>query len=376
MTLIDYLNRVHFADDILEEALWAELEDNRQSPILIISDKRHISADMAERFQAGLPVRGVFEDFADAPERPTEQLAMALAKRYLDKGCGALIAFGPGNAIDLTKLVRLLVSHDLPLSAFSVSEGGSHRITRPMPKMIAVPTLRGMASGLNGLASVILNSGKTLDIASKKIIPSVTICDPTLTVGASPESHASAGVTAIARCVEALMSPNYNPPADGIALDGLLRAIKSIHLSTRAGEPEARREMMAAGLNAGLVQQNGLGLVYAICNSLETVTKGVVDRGAVTRLILPAVLRFYASADHLEQSPLSDALGVSDASAMADKISDLLANLPLPDSLTEMGILPDEISLAAPLVARHRAMGNGPHIPQVRDILSIMNSVQ
>ncbi|MFT7596700.1 MAG: 4-hydroxybutyrate dehydrogenase [Paracoccaceae bacterium] len=376
MTLIDYLNRVHFADDILEEALWAELEGDRSNPALVISDKAHMSGEMEQRFRAGLPVRQPYEEFIEAPERPSEGIALSLAATYREKGCGTLIAFGSGHAIDLTKLVRLLVSHDLPLSAFSVSEGGGHRITKVMPKMIAVPTLRGLSSGLNGLATVTLKSGGTLDIASKKLMPTVTICDPTPTVGASPASHASAGVTAIARCVEALLSPNFNPPADGIALDGLRRAVKSIHRATRADEPEARREMMAAGLNAALVQQNGLGPAYAICKSLETVSKGAVDCGAVTRLILPEVLRFYALGARPGPTPLSDALGVRDAGAVADRISTLLAKLPLPDSLTEIGIHPDEVSQAAPLVARHRAVGNGPHIPQVRDILSIMNSVQ
>lgn len=376
MTLIDYLNRVHFADDILEEALWAELEEERKSPILVISDRNHMSGEMAERFRAGLPSRAAFVEISDPQGKVTEKAALKLTDKFRTLGSGVLIAFGGSNAIDLAKLVRLLVSHDLPLSAFSVSEGGGHRITGEMPKMIAVPTLCGLASGLNGLVSVVLNSGATLDIASKKIIPPVTICDPTLTVGASPECHASAGVTAIARCVEALASPNYNPPAEGIALDGLLRAIRSIHLSTQADESEARREIMAAGLNAALVQQNGLGLTYVICATLEAVSKNTVDPGAVTRLILPEVLRFYATNEHLDLASLSDALGVQDARGVADRISSVLASLPLPASLTEIGILPDEITRAAPLVARHRAIGNGPHIPQVTDILSIMNSVQ
>lgn len=376
MTLINYLNRVHFADNILEEALWGELERDAPRTVLIISDISHMAAEMAERFRAGVPSGTLSHDFTDAPNPPTEDAALQLAKCYRDTGCDTIIGFGPGNAIDLTKLVRLLVSHDLPLSAFSVTEGGTHRITHEMPKMIAVPTLRGFASGLNGLASATLRGGSKIDIVSRNIIPTVTICDPTLTVDAPAETHASAGVTAIAHCIEALLSPSYNPPADGIALDGLLRAIKSIQPSTKTSEPGARREIMAAGLNAALVQQNGLGLAYAISNSLESVAKDVVDSGAVIRLILPEVLRFYATGEGFDTSSLSNAFGGADGRKTVDKISALLAKLPLPDSLTEIGIQPSEIPRAAKMASAHRAFSNGPRTPRPEDVLSIMHSVQ
>lgn len=376
MTLIDYLNRVHFADGILEEALWAELEDEKSRPILVVSDRKHMSGDLADRFRAGLPMRGSFEEFRDSPDVATEEVAAELAQTYQRLNCVALIAFGSGNVMDLAKLVRLLVSHDLPLSAFSITEGGGHRITQQMPKMIAVPTLHGVASGLNGLATVTLRSGNSIDIMHKKMIPSVTICDPTLTVQASPESHASAGVATITRCVEALLSPNYNPPADGMALDGLIRAIKSLHRSTRTGDPEARREMMAAGLNAALVQQNGLGLTYAISGALDAVVPKALDKGAVMRLILPEVMRFHASGEPQIHSSLFGALEVQNGLAAADAIATLFADLPLPDSLADMGIPPEHIRRAAQLAAGHRVLANGPRLAQTSDILAVLQSVQ
>ena len=36
--------------------------------------------------------------------------------------------------------------------------------------------------------------------------------------------QAGSGVEAVTLCIEALLSPNYNPPANGIALDGLNRS--------------------------------------------------------------------------------------------------------------------------------------------------------
>ena len=50
MTLITYLTRVHFADGVLEEALWSELKVNHKSRPLIVTDpslcrQRHGGAD-------------------------------------------------------------------------------------------------------------------------------------------------------------------------------------------------------------------------------------------------------------------------------------------------------------------------------------------
>lgn len=375
MTLINYLNRVHFADGILEEALWAELEKFKNKRILLLSDSEHLTGELAERFYSGLPVRSRIIERTDIPKRPTESAALSVAAQFRDRRCDILIAYGPGNVVELTKIVRLLASHDAPLASFSVTEGGAHHIKHALPVMICVPTIHGFSSGFDGFATVRLDSGESIDIASDQLIPTVTICDPSLSIKATPESQASAGVIAISRCIEALLSPHFNPPADGIALDGLHRALKSIHQAIRHNQPDAWREMMAAGLNAALVQQKGRGLAYVISASLDAVSAAGVDQGALTRLILPEVLQFYGDHNMIENNALQDALGVRNGKSAADMLKSSLAGLPLPDSLTEMGIKPDQIHRAASLAARHRALGNGPRLPMASDIMSILQSV-
>ena len=56
--------------------------------------------------------------------------------------------------------------------------------------------------------------------------PAAILCDPTLTLSASPADTAAAGMDALVHCLEAFLSTAYNPPADGIALDGLRRAVR------------------------------------------------------------------------------------------------------------------------------------------------------
>lgn len=374
MTLINYLNRVHFADNILEEALWAELDRRPGKHVMVLSDPEHLDGELAECFHAGFPVRKRVHSFSRKIDFPNESFGLELAAQFTARDCQTIVAFGPGAIIDQAKIVRLLVSQPRPLANLSVTEGGTARITGAMPDMIAVPTLRGFAAGFCGLASVRLQDGTGIDLASPDLIPNVTICDPVLALATSPELRASAGVAAIARCVEALVSPNYNPPADGIALDGLIRALRSIDRDARSPEIESRRDLMAASLNSALVQQKGLGLTHAIASALESVAPHAIDRGAVARLLLPEILRLYESAGLHQPKALRDALDQPGGGA-ADALRARLSGLPLPASLREMGIVPDQLSRAAPIAAGHRAVTNGPHRPKAREILSILQSV-
>ena len=88
--------------------------------------------------------------------------------------------------------------------------------------IIAVPTTAGTGSEV-GRASVITNSqtAEKKIIFHPKILPSVVICDPELTVGMPNFITAGTGMDAFAHCLEAFSSPHYHPMSQGIALEGM-----------------------------------------------------------------------------------------------------------------------------------------------------------
>lgn len=376
MTLINYINRVHFADDVLQEALWAELDQRPGGDVMVLSDPAHIDGDMAERFRAGLPVRKRVHVFADPVDSPTEARAAGLAAAWRDRGCSILVAFGAGPVIDLAKVVLLLVGQTRPLAELAETEGGGARIAAPLPDMIAVPSLPGLAAGLGGQASVTLLDGRRIDLSSPRLIPTVTICDPALISNASAAARASAGVAAVSCCIEALLSPGYNPPADGIAQDGLARALRSLAATGRGRAADLRRELMAAGLNAALVQQKGHGLAHAIASALDAVVPDGIDRGAAARLLLPEILGYYEAAGVAEPKAILDALGLPCGTTAAEPLRRRFSGLPLPSSLAEMGVPADRLTDVAALAARHRATTNGPRNPKPAEILAILQALQ
>jgi 4-hydroxybutyrate dehydrogenase len=374
MTLITYVTRVHFADGVLEEALWSEMEVNRKTRPLIVTDSTHLESEMFERLLAGMPVRSSVRIFSDVPDIPNERAAEQIALEFRNHDRDLLIAFGRNTAIDLAKISRISIAHKEPLETFSFASGGSRRIGNNLPELYAVPSIQGFGAAVSAHAPVILNGGERTRLMCKKLVPSVTICDPTLTLGAGRIESASAGVDALGRCLEAYLSPGYNPPADGIALDGLGRVIDNLHRVLEKDTVKARRELMAASLNGALALQKGLGTIHAIGCALETVTGRGLDPGALSRLLLPAVLQFNADAAREKFGKLKQVFNSGDDVSPARSVADLLHALPLPGSLSEMGIVEEEIRTAADLAASDLAAVQSPRALNSPSLFAIMQS--
>ncbi|MEM7508307.1 MAG: iron-containing alcohol dehydrogenase [Pseudomonadota bacterium] len=374
MTLINYLTRIHFADGVLEEALRSEMERLAKRRPLIIVEDGHLTGAVAERFFSSFPIRTSAEVFADVPKLATECAALRIATLFRETERDLIIAFGSSRAIDLAKVVRIALAHDEPISALSRDEGGAQRIAAELPDLFSVPGISGFASAVSDYARVKLIAGGQVLLSSKNLIPNVTICDPTLTLGSDPMASASAASGVISRGIEAYLSPGYNPPADGLALDGLARIAANIGIVLTEDDLIARREMMAGSLNSALALQKGLCVVHAITNALASATDVRIDPCAVGRLLMPGLVRFYGQATNGKTGALKRNLDIPAGQDLADGLTDLMAGFPLPNSLSSMGLHPKDLDAAAAIAARDRSIGNGPRKLFEADVRAILSS--
>jgi alcohol dehydrogenase class IV len=191
-------------------------------------------------------------------------------------------------------------------------------------------------------AIVITDDHRKLGFHSWHLLPKAAICDPELTLGLPPGLTAATGMDAIAHCMETFMSAAFNPPADGIALDGLERGWRHIEAATRNGaDREARLNMMSASVQGALAFQKGLGAVHSLSHSLGGLNPRL-HHGTLNAMFLPAVVRFNASAEsavrerRLER--MARAMGLSSGSEIADAIRAMNARLGLPSGLAAMGV--------------------------------------
>jgi 4-hydroxybutyrate dehydrogenase len=287
--------------------------------------------------------------FDQTPSNPTEAGVRAACAVYQANGCNGLVAVGGGSSIDLAKGVAIAATHDGPLKTYATIEGGSPKITDRVAPLIAVPTTAGTGSEVARGAIVIVDDGRKLGFHSWSLVPKAALLDPELTLGLPPLLTAATGMDAIAHCMETFMAPAINPPADGIALDGLQRGWAHIERATKDGtDRDARWAMMSASMQGAMAFQKGLGCVHSLSHSLGGVNPRL-HHGTLNAMFLPAVVRFNASAPSIQAGQrlqrMAHAMGLPGCDALgtevAEAISAMNARLGLPSGLKAMGVTPD-----------------------------------
>src|SRR5258706_7578241 len=298
MAFIYYITQVQL-DFGAVKLLPQECERTVMRRPLIVTDAGVRTAgvlDMALAALGDLP-HAVFDE---TPSNPTEAAVRSASGVYRREGCDGLIAVGGGSSIDLAKGVAIAATHDGPLKTYATIEGGSGKITERVAPVIAVPTTAGTGSEVARGAIVIVDDGRKLGFHSWHLVPKTAICDPELTIGLPPLLTAATGMDAIAHCMETFMAGSVNPPADGIALDGLERGWAHIERATRDGHDRAARwNMMSASMQGAMAFQKGLGCVHSLSHPLGAVPVGgktSLHHGTLNAVVLPAVLRFNETA--------------------------------------------------------------------------------
>ena len=343
MAVINYITQIQF-DFGAVKLLKAECERIGIHKPLIVTDAGVKAAGILQKALDALVGMNVTV-FDQTPSNPTEGAVRAASELYNKQGCDGLIALGGGSSIDCAKGVAILATHGGVLKTYATIEGGTLKITDKVAPLIAVPTTSGTGSEVARGAIVIVDDGRKLGFHSWHLVPKTAICDPELTLGLPARLTAATGMDAVAHCMETFMAAPFNPPADGIALDGLQRAWRYIERATQDGsDREARWHMMSASMQGAMAFQKGLGCVHSLSHSLGGVNPGL-HHGTLNAMFLPAVIRFNSEVDSMRHENrlqrMAHAMGLSSGGDVGEAIRDMNARLNLPSGLAEMGVKKD-----------------------------------
>jgi alcohol dehydrogenase class IV len=302
----------------------------------LVTDAGLVRAGLVAQATAALPELPIFDA---TPANPTEHAVGAALAKYNERRCDGLIALGGGSVIDLAKAVALLATHPGPLAQYAAVNGGGGRITSGTAPLIAIPTTSGSGSEVGRATLIVLADGRKRALVSPHLLPKLAICDPELTRSLPAALAAGCGMDAIAHCVEALLSPRFNPPADAIALDGLVRGVAAIERVARdPSDDDARAALMMASLEGGLAFQKGLGAVHAMSHALGALPSPVLHHGTLNGILLPTVLRFNADACTAQCARIRAALAVPADTDLGEHFRRLLARIGLPERLRDLGL--------------------------------------
>ena len=341
---LNYFNRPYFENGAIKKISEVLKAQGIKNP-LICTDPGLSSIGMTDRIRNLISNEFSSSFYEETPANPTEKAVDEALELYKANDCDGVIGFGGGSSIDLAKAVALMANHKGNLIDYSVNEGGYEKITETMP-MIAIPTTSGTGSEVSVGSLITMNDGRKLIFASPHLIPNAAICDPELTIGLPPVLTAGSGMDALTHCIEAILSPINDPPAEAVGIDGIEKIIKeeSLIKACKDGQDkEARWNMMMASTEGAMAFSKGLGAVHSMSHALGANQELRLHHGTLNAVILPSVLRFNKEHVGNKYSRIARAMGKNESIDLANEIEKLNEEIGIPSNLAEMGVTEDMI---------------------------------
>jgi alcohol dehydrogenase class IV len=272
---------------------------------------------------------------------------------FKKNNCDGVIAIGGGSAIDVGKAIAFMSGQNRPIWDFEdIGDYWKRADEKNISPIIAIPTTAGTGSE-TGRASAIINkkTGIKKIIFHPKILPSIVILDPKLTLELSPRLTAATGMDALAHNLEAFCAPNYHPMAEGIALEGMKLIKKSLVVAFKdGGNVEARQNLLTASSMGSTAFQKGLGAIHSLSHPVNAQYN--IHHGLSNAIFMPYVLTFNKNSIEKKIISICDYLGLDKKfDSFLEWILDLRKELGIPHKLSDVmdcsKINLDELSLMA-----------------------------
>lgn len=324
MTLITMHSRIHFASNILEEALRAEVDDRRSASSVLIYPEGLVGSEFLSRVEEGLLSCKTVYHCAVAPNQTKYDTSNMITAYAAEHPVDLIIAMGDAEAIIHGRKCRQAIASTL-YNAKTWSERGALRRQEFGPAFFIIP-------GVTGLPDPCLDTAGSF--AFKGTPPTVIICDPSVIRQADEMELARTITQTIGRSMTVLTADTFNPLADGLAIDALARI-------RHAKKDPSSRDLMAATLNAGIAQQKGPGFVEAFGYSFTKVIGRTLDTALLHRVLLARML---ASTKSSNDEVLGRVLDLPEDMELSDFVTEFLEDFPLPKSLRDIGVDWTEIS--------------------------------
>jgi len=330
---------------------------------LLVTDRGLAALPITEQALSILDAAGFGRAiFAEVDPNPSEVNLAAGIEVYRTGGHDGVVAFGGGSGLDLGKMVAFMAGQTRPVWEFEdIGDWWTRADAAAIVPIVAVPTTAGTGSEV-GRASVITNSETHVKkiIFHPKVLPTVVICDPELTVGMPPAITAGTGMDAFAHCLEAYCSPHYHPMSHGIALEGLRLVNTYLPRAHADGtDIEARTQMMAAAAMGAVAFQKGLGAIHALSHPVGALYN--THHGTTNAAVMLPVLRFNRPAVEDRLAAAAAYLGIAGGfDGFYARVAELNASFGIPTGLAAMGVEEARIDRLTEMALEDPSAGGNP----------------
>ena len=357
-----YPTAIRFGAGRISEIADACRESGISKPLLV-TDRGLADLDITRRTLDLMDAAGLGRAlFSEVDPNPNDRNADEGVRAYRDGDYDGVIAFGGGSGLDIGKVIAFMAGQNRPIWDFEdIGDWWTRADANAIAPIVAVPTTAGTGSEV-GRASVISNS-ESLEkkiVFHPKMLPSVVICDPELTVGMPQFITAGTGLDAFAHCVEAYSSPHYHPLSQGIALEGM-RLVKDNlpQAYNNASDIVARANMMSAASMGATAFQKGLGAIHALSHPVGAVHH--THHGTTNAVFMPSVLAFNADAIRQRFNQVAAYLDIDGGfDGFCQFVNDFNESFAIPKTLSDLGVSNPDLDSLVESALRDPSVGGNP----------------
>lgn len=285
----NYPTTIWFGDQRINEIQKACESLNIHKP-LIVTDPGILKTGIIEKINSSLNTKAnIFSDVQSNPTGNNVELGVSYFNSNAHDG---VIAIGGGSGMDVGKGIAFMAGQERPLWDFEdVGDYWTRANSEAIQPIIAVPTTAGTGSE-TGRAGVYTNeeTKEKKIIFHPKMLPSIVILDPELTVPLPKSLTAFTGMDALAHCLESYCSNFFHPFSQGIALEGMFIVKNNLINAYHDGSNlDARGSMLAASSMGSIAFQKGLGAIHSLSHPVGAIYN--THHGLTNAVFMPYVLK-------------------------------------------------------------------------------------
>ncbi|HHG90214.1 MAG TPA: iron-containing alcohol dehydrogenase [Devosia sp.] len=370
-----YPTTIKFGAGRISELAEACAEAGIKKPLLV-TDKGLANLPITQNTLDILDAAGLGRAmFSEVDPNPSEINLAAGITAYKNGGHDGVIAFGGGSGLDLGKMVAFMAGQTRPVWDFEdIDDWWTRADANAIAPIIAVPTTAGTGSEV-GRASVITDSVTHVKkiIFHPKVLPTIVIADPELTLGMPQIITVGTGMDAFAHCLEAFSSPHYHPMSQGIALEGMRLVKENLpRVFADGSDIEARAHMMSAAMMGATAFQKGLGAVHALSHPIGALYN--THHGMTNAVVIPPVLRLNRPAIEAQIGEAAAYLGLKGGfDGFYDYVLTLREQLGVPDKLRDLGVATNRIAELTEMALKDPSCGGNPVELTTENVTQLFN---